>query len=65
MNGKGEVAWKVERSLYGLRNSPKSWQDHLSELLVCCGFRRGRSDGCVFYKGGDDVTLVVHVDDIA
>ena len=62
---KGPAVWKIERSLYGLRNSPRSWQDHLCSLLSSFGFRRGRSDGSVFFCGETGVTLVVHVDDLA
>lgn len=65
LKNNGEVIWRVERSLYGRRNSPRSWQDHLCDLLAGFGFKRGRSDGSVFYNGSSDVTLVVHVDDIA
>jgi hypothetical protein len=65
LKNKGEVICRVERSVDGLRNSPRSWQDHLCDLLAGLVLKRGRSDGSVFYNGSSDVTLVFHVDDIA
>ena len=26
----GDVAWKLKRALYGLKNAPKLWQQHLA-----------------------------------
>ena len=52
---------KLRRSLYGLRQSPKNFYDHLKERLESIGFRQSKCDSCLFLKG--DVTCLVYVDD--
>ena len=63
----GEViAYKLQRSLYGLAQSPMLWYDTIDGVLVVIGFRPTQSDPCV-YTHGSGVTLVIptlYVDDI-
>ena len=37
----GGVVWKLKRALYGLKNAPKLWQQHLAATLESQGFRPG------------------------
>eukprot|EP00971_Amphidinium_carterae_P218541 4337842-Amphidinium_carterae.1 len=37
----------MTKALYGLRTSPKQWQEHLSATLHKLGFRRLKSEACV------------------
>lgn len=60
--GKDRYVLKVKRALYGLRQSPKKWNDTVSEYI------RGMSDmkqskvhKCLFFKPG--LMVIVHVDD--
>eukprot|EP00971_Amphidinium_carterae_P029585 582125-Amphidinium_carterae.4 len=38
----------MKKALYGLRTSPKQWQEHLSTILKEMGFNRLKSDACIF-----------------
>ena len=60
------VVYKLERSLYGLSQSPSLWNDTLDEALVVFEWRRTQSDPCVYVYGSGDtlVILTVYVDDI-
>ena len=40
----GDVVWKLKRALYGLKNAPKLWQQHLASTLESKGFQRMKSD---------------------
>eukprot|EP00171_Calliarthron_tuberculosum_P007519 IDg7519t1 len=57
---------KLERSLYGLSQSPSLWNDTLDQSLTVFGWKRTQSDPCVYtYGTGPKLTiLVVYVDDI-
>jgi hypothetical protein len=57
---KGKVL-KLRRSLYGLRQSPKNFFQHLKEKLEKCDFRQSQSDPCLFIS--DNVIVLVYVDD--
>ena len=60
------MVYKLQRSLYGLAQSPVLWYDTIDGLLVVIGFRATQSDPCV-YAHGSGVTLVIltlYVDDI-
>lgn len=63
----GEImVYKLERSLYGLAQSPVLWYDTIDEVLVVIGFRPTQSDPCVYIHGSGDalVILTLYVDDI-
>lgn len=53
---------KLLKSLYGLKQSPKCWYDHLHEYLISIGFKRSLSDPCLYIEG--NVYLLIHVDDL-
>lgn len=57
---------KLNRSLYGLHQSPRCWNDKLHEALTNLGFKRSESDYCVYVLviNGEVIILVVYVDDI-
>eukprot|EP00971_Amphidinium_carterae_P235781 4679317-Amphidinium_carterae.3 len=42
-----DILWKMTKALYGLRISPKQWQEQLNTILQL-GFTRLKSDACVF-----------------
>ena len=54
--------YKLKKSLYGLRQSPKNFFDHISEQLQSLGFTPSDSDQCLFIR--DDCVCVTYVDDI-
>ena len=57
---------KLERSVYGLSQSPSLWSDTLDESLTIFGWKRTQSDPCVYtYGTGPKLTILeVYVDDI-
>ena len=60
------MIYKLQRSLYGLAQSPALWHDTIDGVLVVIGFRPTQSNPCV-YTHGSGVTLVIltlYVDDI-
>ena len=66
----GELSGKVVklgRSLYGLRQSSRTWHNHLMRGLKCLGFESCAADACVMRLIEHTVVVmvvVVHVDDI-
>lgn len=53
---------KLNRALYGLKESPKSWNNKFNQVTLEYGFRRSNYDFCLYC--GDQVWLIVFVDDI-
>ena len=63
----GEVmVYKLQRSLYGLAQSPVLWYDTIDGVLVVIGFRPPQSDPCVCTHGSRAtlVILTLYVDHI-
>eukprot|EP00971_Amphidinium_carterae_P144436 2862311-Amphidinium_carterae.6 len=56
--------WSMKNALYGLRTSPKQWQEHLSTILKEMGFNRLKSDACISGNVKTNVYLMAYVDDI-
>jgi hypothetical protein len=53
--------YKLKRSLYGLRQSPKNFFEHLKSKLLACGFKQSAFDPCLFLS--DKVICLTYVDD--
>lgn len=56
--------WRVRKSLYGLKQSPRTWWNKLTTTLVSWGWRVGSFDPCVFIKDEESLILCLWVDDI-
>ena len=64
--GKEHLISKLECSIYGLKQSPRCWNEVLDEHLQSMRFQNSAADECI-YTGeinGDLVLLAVYVDDI-
>ena len=57
-----DVLWKLRKALYGLKTSPKLWQQHLSSKLEELGLRKNRADPCMFM--GEKLLVMTYVDDL-
>ena len=60
------MVYKLQRSLYGLAESPVLWYDPIDGVLVMIGFTPTQSEPCV-YTHGSGITLAIqtlYVDDI-
>lgn len=63
----GEImVYKLQRSLYGLAQSPVLWYDTIDGVLLVVGFHPTQSDPCVYTHGSGNtlVLLTLYVDDI-
>eukprot|EP00971_Amphidinium_carterae_P349309 6490955-Amphidinium_carterae.2 len=54
----------MTKALYGLRTSPKQWQEHVSTILQKLGFTRFKSDAYVFANKQSSIYLMAYVDDL-
>ena len=50
------------KALYGLKTSPKLWQQHLSNKLEELGLRKNKADPCIFM--GEKLLVMTYVDDL-
>lgn len=63
MKKNGKVL-KLRKSLYGLKKSPRYWNQRFDELMLQQGFLRSKSDYCLYYKRGQKFYILLYVDDI-
>jgi len=64
--GKEKLVCGLKKSIYGLKQSGRCWNEHLNEILMSLGFIRSKVDPCVYQlitKQGKAI-LTVYVDDI-
>ncbi|KAF7493789.1 Copia protein [Sarcoptes scabiei] len=54
--------WKLKKSLYGLKQSPRNWHKFLNDILINNGFMASKTEPCLYLK--EDCLLLVYVDDI-
>ena len=53
-----------KKAMYGLRSSPKAWQDYLAEVLQKLSFVRLKSEPNVYTNATRDCYIMVYVDDL-
>lgn len=54
----------LKKSLYGLRQSGRAWNERLDEFLLRQGLSRSVADPCVYYNGEGGLIVGMYVDDI-
>ncbi|KAL0543454.1 hypothetical protein IC582_018550 [Cucumis melo] len=63
----GQEVCKLQKSLYGLKQSPRAWFDRFTTFVKSQGYSQGHSDHTLFTKAsktGKIAILIVYVDDI-
>ncbi|SCZ88592.1 BZ3500_MvSof-1268-A1-R1_Chr10-2g03011 [Microbotryum saponariae] len=60
------VCLKLHRSIYGLKQAGRVWNETIHKTLVKLGYNRLRSEECVYRRtlGKDDYYIAVYVDDL-
>ena len=61
------LVWKLKKSLYGLKQSGRNWNNLLHDFLIHEEFIQSRADLCLYVRKIDDnrcVIVIVWVDDI-
>ena len=61
----GEKVWKLNKCLYGLKQSAREWYATLSGSLIAKGFQISTFDPCVFVHQEEMMFISLYVDDIA
>eukprot|EP00439_Symbiodinium_sp_Y106_P076638 s968_g15.t2 len=56
--------WTLNRAMYGLRQSPKRWQDHFPTVMEKLGFRRCKSDSNLYCHKSRSLYVLAYVDDL-
>ena len=64
--GQEHLVCKMNRALYGLRQSPRMWYERIDTYLRSLGLTRSTSDYNMYYLGAgiDRLVLVLYVDDL-
>ena len=63
----GTRVCRLQKSLYGLKQSPKAWFERFTRFVKTQGYNQGKSDHTMFVKhsvGGKLAILIVYVYDI-
>ena len=60
----GQYVGKPERAMYGTRDAPMIWQDHLRKTLTDMKFKESVIHPGVFQHETRDIFLCVYVDDL-
>ena len=64
LSASGQYVGTLERAMYGTRDAPMIWQDHLRETLLDMKFKESVTHPGVFQHETRDILLCVHVDDL-
>jgi hypothetical protein len=66
VKGKKELVCKMKKSLYGLKESPRTWYKKFDIYMLGLGFTRSKEDHSVYFKliGDHLIYLGLYVDDM-
>ena len=59
--------WRLNKSLYGLKQSARLWNETIHSFFIKCGFQRSNADLCLYRKAVKNsgiIFVVIWVDDI-
>ena len=62
VEGGDDMVMKLNKSLYGLRQAPKTFYDHMVSGLIAQGFRVSKHDPCLYIH--PDMLAISWVDDV-
>ena len=63
--GKENLVCKLQKSLYGLKQSPRCWNTEFQEYMEVIQFKQSTVDPCIYVKMTDAIAiLAVYVDDL-
>jgi len=65
VNAKKGYAFKGIKSLYGLKQAARNWNQLLRKALLEWGFTQSQADPCLYIHLKRKIWLLVYVDDIA
>jgi hypothetical protein len=63
---RGELLLELDRYVYGLKQSPYKFMQHIRQVLLDTGYTQNTHDECLYYKRNEKgfSILSIHVDDI-
>lgn len=61
---KNGCVFKLNKSLYGLRQSSKCWNSKINKFLLNLNFQRSNNDYCLYFKKDQVIYILIYVDDI-
>ena len=67
IEGKEGHVYRLKKSLYGLKQSPRQWYLRFDTIMIEHGYSRSKYDSCVYYRkltDGSFVNLLLYVDDM-
>ena len=59
-----DVLWRLHKAMYGLRTSPRAWQEHFATELQQMGSRRLLTDPNIYVDAVHQVYVIAYVDDM-
>ena len=64
--GEGDMVWRLRKCLYGVKHSPRMWNQTIGRMLKKLGFVRFASEHGIYAKGEGEsrVFLALYVDDL-
>lgn len=66
VKGKEDFVYKLNKSIYGLKQAAKCWYDKINETLLKMSFQKSSGEPCVYFRNenGRLTIIALYVDDI-
>eukprot|EP00439_Symbiodinium_sp_Y106_P016692 s1580_g2.t1 len=63
-DGRPPCLWRLNKAMYGLKQSPRLWQEHYASVMKSLGFRRYKSDPNLYCHSSKQLYVLAYVGDL-
>ena len=63
-DGRPPCLWRLNKAMYGLKQSPRLWQEHYASVMKSLGFRCCKSDPNLYCHSSKQLYVLAYVDDL-
>ena len=65
-NGLETDKWELKKTLYGLKQSPREWNEEIHKFMISEDFVQSKCDPCLYHKRTDKYQIItgIYVDDV-
>jgi len=60
-NNNEDLVCMLRKSLYGLKQSPRLWNNKINTYLIKNGFKRCINDQCIYYKQDENGIILIGI----
>lgn len=59
--GQENKVYKLDKSLYGLKQALKQWHEKIDNLIISNGYKVNQIYKCVYYESENNICTIIYI----